>query len=205
MLNNAILNNEQLKLKYELKEKLKINKIDLKEFLKYIENEICSNYFYYKLENGYILKLSFEIENIPHLLGIHYYFSTQDSTKGKDLVDGINSGSITIQSLKRNKKEIFKEKKERIEHFTCINYILTTTSCIKFNPIKPKPFSKIKADYLFYSEEIGINLLLGIKKINEKEKIIECAPETFLVDRTEHYSKDQTKLEIKEIIINIKL
>ena len=46
---------------------------------------------------------------------------------------------------------------------------------------------------------------LGIKKINEKEKIIECAPETFLVDRTEHYSKDQTKLEIKEIIINKKL
>ncbi len=90
------------------------------------------------METGYTIKLSFEIENIPHLLGIHKSFDKPDSEKGGDLVKSIKNDTITTKSLKRKNAKVFSEYKGRIEYFVCIEEILEKTNFVKFNHLHMK-------------------------------------------------------------------
>jgi len=178
---------------YNTTRKTAISKIDLKTLIEYFEGNICNHQYTYTLEDGRSIVLDFKVDQLPHLLGLHYI---KPSLKGQDAINEIKGGRFDLKNARKSHKEAFKMYiKERIEYFPCLEEILNNTSFIEYNPLKTRPFSKIEANYMLYSEKINTWVLLGIKEV-EKD-FIRCVPVTFVVDRERKFVNNQ---EMKKVI-----
>ena len=187
---------------YNKNSKTSISKINLKELIEYYESHVCNYRYTYFLKEDKKLEINFNLDQIPHLLGLHYLSPTFRGVEG---IDKIKKESIDLKKIRKLYKDQFKEyAKERIEYFSCVETILNGATFIEFNPLQVKPFSRIKADYMLYSDEIKTWILLGIKEINE-EKIIKCVPVTLLIDRDGRFVDKQKMSKVikfeKELII----
>lgn len=188
-------------------EKVRLNDINLLEILNSMENTICKNRYSFKLDNGYTLIFTFDVSQLPHLMGLHKVkFKDLNVLKGNYAIDLIKKEIVTTKSLK---KQIgFENIRERYRYFPLIQNILETPTVIKFNSFKLKTEKIIgsglfETEYMLYSKEYNVRLFLSMKTLDTTNMKIHCLPNSFFPDDGDRYYnfKEEEYIVTEKIIV----
>lgn len=182
------------------KSKISVSQINLNHFYTFYIDYMVQRTFLFTLENGQTIKLNFEKNNFPHLIGLHKINSLKNKS-ANDIIKMLENNNIDINLLRRNENNIFNtELKDRMTFFPCIHFLLNNADCvIEYNPLKSIP-TKLKADLFINSTQVQIILYLAIKKIDKD--CISYVPTSIIVDRVNKYKGEKQKIsniEIKKI------
>lgn len=177
--------------------KISLSKVDLKEYLEFYKNEICSFLYKYTLEDNTEIIISFKEENFAHLLGLHKFKKINSYKVSLDINRDIIAERIILKDLiSKEKKVLTSEFKDRITYFPLLKKLLYNTDIVLKYDLNVIWNSKIEFSFLLKTERISVIVYLAIKKISETKKV--CIPVSLLVDRNNRFSK--MKLEKLKII-----
>lgn len=143
------------------------------------------------------IKTFFANKNFYHLLGLNKLtdvpvLALTVNNTATDVYSNIAKGFITYDQISRSAH--FSKIADRIDHFSSINSMLFEKAVINFDKsITP---SKIKADVILYQEKGSLYLHLCLAPGHNH-----YYPETFLVEPTNYYLKNQKILDVKELLI----
>ncbi|MGL5725985.1 PBECR4 domain-containing protein [Cetobacterium sp.] len=188
-----------------IKKATPLNKIDLDILLDYFKKYLCSNIITFTLEDETSVRINFIEDNFPHLIGLHKVNHLK-RLKAGDINKNIISKKLSLADIMRDKKG-FSEIKDRIQLFPTLDSLIKNASILlDFDPLKCKPFSKIEADFLIFSEEIKIIVYLAVRSVSEDKKFYDCYPVTFLVDKHSRFEDANFRKRIvQRITIDKKL
>lgn len=178
--------------------------IELNLLLEYFKKYLCENIVTFILNDETTIKINFIEDNFPHLIGLHKV-SNLKKLKAGEINSAIVRGDLIFSDILKDKTG-FSEIKDRIQHFPAIDSIIKNASIIlDFDPLKVKPISKIQADFLVYSEEVKIVIYLAVRSVKDSEKLYDCYPISFIIDKYKRFeSADFKKREVQRIIIDKK-
>lgn len=174
--------------------KTNLGKIDLEVLRKFYVGFICSYEYIFEIEDGTVLKVYFEENHLPHLLGLHKLRATTGK-KATEIIDDIRNGRLQLKDIKESDNTSLKAISDRLCFFPTIETVLNfTTFIIEFDPLKCIP-TKLDCSFLLKSEKINVTVYLGIREQNDKEKEMICFPVTFLVDRVNQFKENNQKIK----------
>lgn len=170
-------------------------------FLKY--NELMKYNYTYKLDGGITFTLKFKKEDLPHLLGLHklidYNIFKQLADKKhvagkiyKMIAEKDKANSITYDYI--SKSQFFNVISNRIDNFHSIKDLLFSQVIINFD--NSKIDTKLESNVILFEKKTNKYLHLCIVNKNHK-----TYPETFIVESSNYYVKDQDRRLVKNIEI----
>ena len=173
----------------------------LKEFY---EDYLCKNIYLYTLMDGSEIKLIFrDSTEIFHISGIDHIYSGNPMDAG-NLIKGIESKDITMDSLQRINPAAYKDYIDRIRGMFCLDTILKKCEYLWFPKGKIND-SKINVRYLLIKGIDGKNLHLGIDTYKENRPYF---ARTFLVtegsNAEKFIGKADEKLRVAKLIVKDK-
>lgn len=92
---------------------------------------LCDRIFILELDDGTEIHFMFEEDNLCHLLGIHHILGSH-KFQGQSGYDLIVDGTTTIQFLKRQNKQAYKSKKQRILYFPFVYQMIWNPVLIEY-------------------------------------------------------------------------
>lgn len=114
------------------------------------------------LNTGDTIRFTFNIQDLPHLLGLHYLVDIpvlfeykQGRISATDLYKAMKKGTLDTESFEKSKyfQQIYTN---RIQHFSSemVMQIIKSKQLVKFNPERIKVFSSKleKVDYMFWKQ-----------------------------------------------------
>ena len=173
----------------------------LKEFY---EDYLCKNIYLYTLMDGSEIKLILrDSTEIFHISGIDHIYSGNPMDAG-NLIKGIESKDITMDSLQRINPAAYKDYIDRIRGMFCLDTILKKCEYLWFPKGKIND-SKINVRYLLIKGIDGKNLHLGIDTYKENRPYF---ARTFLVtegsNAEKFIGKADEKLRVAKLIVKDK-
>lgn len=151
------------------------------------------------LDCGISIKVMFTAGQFYHLAGLHYLSDIVQVAKN----DGVNSAKNIFKKILNNKipqslleNSCYYDKVyERLVYFKNFDDVISSKLIIDFDYTKLN--SKLLSRYLLYFQyDQSTYLILGLK-YDEKSDIY--APETFIVDHSGNYIKNQISYNIVEV------
>ena len=177
--------------------KTNLGKIDLELLRKFYVEFICSYEYKFELEDNTVLKVNFEENHLPHLLGLHKLRATTGK-KATDIIEEIKDGRLNLKDVKESDNNSLKKISDRLCFFPTIETVLNfTTFIIEFDALKCIP-TKLDCSFLLKSEKINVTVYLGIRETDINSKELTCFPVTFLVDRVNQFKEE--KQNVKKVI-----
>ncbi|HAR5657973.1 TPA: hypothetical protein I1467_000392 [Staphylococcus pseudintermedius] len=143
------------------------NDVDLQNILNDYINNFCDGYFEVKVKHKNVqkFKLSFQTNNLPHLLGLHYI--QKEKINAKKIVGRIAEGKITKNSIKRHHE--YSKIKDRLINYNFLHKCFIDKD-IKLCVIIPEnSINPQKIDIAFIENNSNNAMFLGIRK-NLKDK-----------------------------------
>ncbi|MEG1309390.1 MAG: PBECR4 domain-containing protein [Bacilli bacterium] len=173
-----------------------------KSFIEY--QNLLDKEFHYKFKNRFKFKLIFKPENLPHLLGLHKLKDIEILNKfnTKEIAADVIYKKIENKDLtsKIIEKSAFYHKIEsRLIYFRELNELVTKNNFLRFSKDKTEDGTLMKAEFIVYSLKNGKYIHLFIGKGARF-----YYPETFIIDDTDYYIKQQSEFKIKDIKVNFK-
>ncbi|MDD4729923.1 MAG: PBECR4 domain-containing protein [Dysgonamonadaceae bacterium] len=159
------------------------------------------------IDNGDIIKFTFQPQSLPHLLGLQYLVDnpvlfeySQNRLSATELYNGMRKGQINCDEFEKSK--YYKERyHNRIKYFssaTILN-IIRSRQIVKFNPEKIKNFeTKLEnLDYMFWQRAKDENDnygYFGIGFMATGNMTDSNYPNTFFFRADNEYIRDQHKV-----------
>lgn len=181
-----------------------MSKIDLKLLLDNYTQKLCCKIFKYSIWNqtkkiAEDITIRFYKENLCHLLGLQHVYTTSVylGESGYNLID---SGKLTVKSLKNHNEKGYKFIKIKLKHFDEIYDIILHGQLIRFSWDKIYPRTYISADFMLVKENTTYILHLFLRKENDDSNVF--APVSFVVhtNKDEHYYQFLNNPEYKKIV-----
>lgn len=160
------------------------------------DNYVGYNYIL-ELDCCYSLKVAFKGEQFPHLIGLHYLEDIPEvdtrivTNPAKRVYKKICKNQITQEVIEKSKQ--YYKIKDRIEKFLKFDDVINCKIIIDFDYTKV-PQTKIRSKYILYTECDGFYIMLGLRYADDI-----LIPETFIVDNTDYYIKNQIHYEVINI------
>lgn len=149
-----------------------------------------------ELDCCYSIEVAFKSDQFHHLIGLHYLEDTKEvnskieTNSPKRIFKNIISNKITQESIEKSKQ--YYKIKERVENFLLFDNVINCKIIIDFDYTKV-PHTKITSKYLLYTKSNGKYIILGLRYSNNTKSLV---PETFIVENTDYYIKNQISYEI---------
>lgn len=183
--------------------KLSLSQINFKEYFEFYRDFICPYIYSYTLEDDTEIEIRFHEEHFSHLLGLHKFQTLKSYKKTNKLINDILSEKINFKNVYSAEKDFIEkniELRDRVSYFPTLKTLLENTEIVLQYNLNIIWNSKIKFSFLLKTDKISILVYLAVKKINENKKI--CVPVSFLVDRSNRFSKTPLKkIKVKSISI----
>lgn len=181
--------------------KLSLSQINFKEYFEFYRDFICPYIYSYTLEDDTEIEIRFHEEHFSHLLGLHKFQTLKSYKKTNKLINDILSEKINFKNVYSAEKDFIEkniELRDRVSYFPTLKTLLENTEIVLQYNLNIIWNSKIKFSFLLKTDKISILVYLAVKKINENKKI--CVPVSFLVDRSNRFSKTPLKkIKVKSI------
>lgn len=117
--------------------------------------------------------IKFDIQQLPHLLGLHKIYIGQ---KSKKILEKLASDSIVLSALKHNKN--YGQIKDRVKYFSEIDAVLKLDANVQAIVISPADSqNSMRLDLVFQHVKSHRRLTLGLRRIQDNIFV----PVTFLV------------------------
>jgi len=162
---------------------------------------LFSNYTKYNyiltLDCCYTLKIAFKSEHFYHLAGLHYLRDIKEidnrlpANSAKRIYKSICKNQITQETIEKSKQ--YSKIKNRLENFLKLDDVINCKIVVDFDYTKV-PQTKIQSKYILYTQYNGLYIMLGLKYDDDV-----LIPETFIVDKTDYYIKNQTCYNVVNI------
>lgn len=174
------------------KNKISISQVNLLHFYIFYVDYMVQRTFIYTLENGESIKLKFEKNNFPHLIGLHKFNSLKNKS-ANEIIEMIEKNKIDINTLRKSENKILNtELKDRLTFFPCIHFLLNNADYIlEYDPFKSIP-TRLRADIFINSANIQVILYLAIRKNHIGH--ISYVPTSIIVDRVNKYKGEKKKI-----------
>ncbi len=138
--------------------------------------------YYIKTKKYGEFELEFLNHHFKHLFGIHKLdlLIPKSATNASALYKYLkkNHAKFEDQILLQIKDDI--QLENRIIHFNKINLLLSATDLKLFKQHYVKHGSQFSSDYILYSDQLNIHLMLGIRQINQLS--VSVFPASWMVD-----------------------
>ena len=175
---------------------------DLQDLQQYYEQTLCDRVFRYSLANGTLIDVIFYREAFCHLLGIQHITKNRRFI-GQSGYDRIQSGKLTVSTLKGMNRAGFGKVKHRMEHFPLIGHLMEHGNLFRFYPERAGR-TRIQATFLIHQEEQELYLHLFLAKESPKSNIY--APMSYIVlterdDNPKLYIEGQEHKKVIELEI----
>lgn len=183
------------------------SEISLSLLVSFYKDHLMKHEYKFTLSSDEILRLRFrDASELYHLSGIaHIYNSQKIKMKASVFISEVESGNISLKTLKKINSKEYRTRIQRICSVACMDSLLKKCECLNFEKGKI-PNSKIDIKYLLFRGFDEKNLHLGIDTYKENHPFF---PRTMLL--TEGSAKDRyvekadEKLSVEKLeIIDIK-
>lgn len=165
--------------------------------------EVFRNYVGYNytfiLDCNMSINVMFTSGQFYHLAGLQYLKDIaqvnirQSNNSATNIFKKILSNNITQQLIENS--SFYDKIYERLLYFANFDDVMTAKLIIDFDYTK-LPKTKIMSRYLLYKQYGDVYVILGLK-YDEKKNIF--APETFIVEHSDYYIKDQISYDITDV------
>ena len=150
---------------------------NLQDLQQYYEQTLCDRIFRYSLTNGSVIDVIFYREAFCHLLGIQHITKNRRFI-GQSGYYRIQSGKLTVGTLKGMNRASFGKVKHRMEYFNLIGHLMEQGDLFRFYPERAGR-TRIQATFLIHQEERELYLHLFLAKESPKSNIY--APMSYIV------------------------
>ncbi|MED4534850.1 PBECR4 domain-containing protein [Metabacillus fastidiosus] len=177
--------------------------ISLQTIQEFYKEHLCNRLFVFELEDDSrpVVKLRFEENNLPHLLGIQHIMKGIKKSHlyiGQSGYDLMKNGTLTLNLLKTTNKSWYKSKKDRILYFPFVYQILNNPTAIIFDNSIAN--TNIDVDIILYNKLNNIYLHLGIDRSSGSEFYY---PKSFYDRKKDDHITGQSPINIKSKRIEI--
>ncbi|MBO5452957.1 MAG: hypothetical protein J6A69_03215 [Clostridia bacterium] len=150
---------------------------------------------------NFSVKVRFPKQSFYHLVGLHYLKDviqldkTRPNNSPSTIYKRIIDENITQELIE--KSSFYSKIEERITHFPDLGKILTSKIIVDFDYTKV-PRTQLKSKYLLYNKFENGYEIIGLKYDSKYDVFV---PETFIVEHSEYYVKNQIAYNIVDIEI----
>ena len=165
-----------------------------------VYNKYVGNDYTFITDCDFSIKVRFPMQSFYHLVGLHYL---KDVTQISNLRVNNSTGRIYKQILKGSIKQklienscFYDKIKERLTRFPDFDKVVSSKIIVDFDYTKVN--TKLKSKYLLYNEYDSGYEILGLKYDSKYDVFV---PETFIVEKTDYYIKNQITYDIVNVEI----
>ena len=133
------------------------------------------------------------LAGLQHLTDIAQLNIKQNNNTATGIFKDIKRGKIK-QSLIES-SSFYSKIYDRLSYFTKFDEVISSKLIVDFDYTKV-PKSKIMSKYLLYRQYGDTYVMLGLKFDNRRQIFV---PETFIVESSDYYIKDQVSYNVKEV------
>lgn len=165
--------------------------------------EVFKNYVGYNytfiLDCNMSVTAMFTSGQFHHLVGLQYLTDIaqvnveQPYNSTKRIFKNILNDNITQKLIESS--NFYDNIYERLLYFTNFDDIMTAKLIIDFDYTK-LPKTKIMSKYLLYKQYDDVYVILGLRYDEKKDIFV---PETFIVEHSDYYVKDQTSYNVVDV------
>lgn len=175
--------------------------MDLLKKCAYTYKEYVGYDYTFITDCNYSIKVRFPAQCFYHLVGLHYLTDiaqldrARQSNLPSSVYKRILKGQISQELVE--KSSFYSEIEERISHFPNLGKVLTSKIIVDFDYTKVQR-TKLQSKYLLFNQYENGYDIIGLKYDSKYDLYI---PETFIVEHTDYYIKNQITYNIIDVDI----
>lgn len=175
-------------------------KICLQTYLRFYEEHFCRKFFIYEIEDGSEVLLTFQEENLCHLLGVHHVVKglrKKSDYEGRQGYEAIRSGHLTVPFLHATNKKGYKSIRRRLRLFPFLYQMVHHPQLVEFTD--NGLITRMRFDLLmhYHNDMDSLYMHVGLSKFRRDRNIY--FPRSFFEDTEPRYIEGRVQRKVIQV------